>query len=495
MQQNKDGEPKSFKLFGLFSLVLLLGATYIYAGSFEDFKRTQSESFTKYKDERDNAFNKYLKAEWLAYKDKQGISMYEKPKPAKIPKTAIKPIESIGPKVNIQVVKKLPIKQTVIEKIKKTENIEKSKVVIAVKDKDINIEFFGSKYGFNISDGLKNANYFPKNKQGVSNFFDSAAGSEYDELITDIKKLKKKLVLNDWALYLLVNKISAKVHSDVDNASLMSWFIFNKLGYAVKVGLANKHVILMYYSKKDIYSTPSYNFDKKRFYVIANYNKPSVGRLYSYPQNYPDANKAIDLSLKELPKFENDMKYKDLSFVEDSKKYEIGFNYNQNIINFMSTYPQADYDTYFNAPLDKETYDVIATKLKEFIDGKKMSEAINFVLHFVQKSFNYQRDNEQFGREKVMFAQETLYYDKSDCEDRAVLFSKLTSSLFKIGVIGVKYKDHMSTALYIPIDGDSVKASSRRFVIADPTYINSNIGQNMPKYRSLKPQSFIVVKR
>lgn len=489
MQQNKDGEPQSFKQFGLFSLTLLLVSS-LYSGTFEDFKRNQSESFSKYKDERDNAFNKYLKEEWQAYIVKQGAIIYEEPKPEKLPKTAYKSIEKVGPKVNIKVIKKDPIKTSetvvVISKPKET----RQGII-----RDIYIDFFGSEYGFNIPPKLKSSNFYPRNQKGISNFFDAAAGSEYEELISEIKKLKKELNLNDWAMYLLINKISAKIYLNYDNASLFTWFVFNKLGYAVKVGLANKHIVLMYYSKKTIYSTPSYDIDKKKFYVLANYSKGGVGRLYSYPQNYPDSNAPIDLSLKTLPNFKYEMKYKDLSFIEDSKKYKIGFNYNQNIIDFMATYPQADYETYFNAPLDEASFRQIATKLKEFIDGKKMSEAINFVLHFVQKSFDYQRDNDQFGREKVMFAQETLYYNKSDCEDRAVLFSYLANVLFDINVVGVKYKDHMSTALYIPMDGDSVRSSSRRFVIADPTYINSNIGQNMPKYRPLKPESFIVVKR
>jgi len=120
---------------------------------------------------------------------------------------------------------------------------------------------------------------------------------------------------------------------------------------------------------------------------------------------------------------------------------------------------------------------------------------MNFVLHFVQKSFEYQIDDQQFGREKVMFAQETLYFEKSDCEDRAILFSYLIKELFGVGVIGVKYKDHMTTALNVPMEGDLVRAGSRKFVVADPTYINATIGQSMPQYKSLRPENFIVVQK
>ena len=84
MQQNKDGEQKSFKLYGLFSLVVLFSSSILFSGSFEEFKRSQAASFAKYADERDNAFNNYLKAEWKAYAAHKGVKLYEEPKPKKI---------------------------------------------------------------------------------------------------------------------------------------------------------------------------------------------------------------------------------------------------------------------------------------------------------------------------------------------------------------------------------------------------------------------------
>ena len=157
----------------------------------------------------------------------------------------------------------------------------------------------------------------------------------------------------------------------------------------------------------------------------------------------------------------------------------------------MNTYPQVSYEVYFNTPLDTQTLRDIETSVKPYLDGKKMSFGINFLLRFVQSAFGYDRDQEQFGKEKVMFAQETLYYDKSDCEDRATLYARLVKRLFGLSVVGVKYANHMATALYIPLKGASVKVHSRRYVIADPTYINANVGEAMPKYRSVIPESFI----
>jgi len=349
--------------------------------------------------------------------------------------------------------------------------------------------------GINIASSVKKAKFFPHTQAGISTFFNTVASSEYENLVQSIKSISTELQLNDWGIYLLTHAVSKKIFQNKDEAKLLSWFIFNKLDYDVKVGIAHKHIILMHYSKKLIYSTPSYSFSKKKFYVLSHYAKGRVGRLYTYKQSYPGAKKPLDLAMKTLPNLESNSKTKTVSFIQYGKSYSSTYSYNQNIIDYMGTYPQADYETFFNAPLEEETYNAIATDIKKYIDGKKASVAMNFVLNFVQSAFAYQIDDKQFGREKVMFAQETLYYDKSDCEDRAILFSYLVKELFHIRVVGVKYKDHMSTALYIPIEGDSVRAGKRKYIIADPTYINANIGMNMPKYKSAIPDSFIIVKK
>ena len=484
MQQNKDGVQKLFKQFGHFNVILFLTATLLNAGSFEDFKRSQADSFSKYVDERDSAFKTHLLSQWKEYNEYKGTPLYETPKPKNIVSAKRKKLKSVGPKIRVKIEKNS----------KNSEQVLSRPIIKNIKQKDISFNFYGTEVGFNIDAKMKSAKFYPLSQTGIGNFFDVLASSDYSYLISSLQKSAKNMQLNDWGVYLLVHKLSENIYRNRDNAQLFSWFIFNKLGYRVKVGLSNKHIVVMYYSKKLIYATPNYKFKNKKYYVISKYAQGGVGSLYSYEQNYPDATKAFNLALNHIPNFAKDMRDRTLIFTHDSKEYKVEYKYNQNIIDFMATYPQADYETYFNAPVENITYQSIATSLKKHLDGIQASSAINFVLAFVQKSFTYQVDDLQFGREKVMFAQETLYYDKSDCEDRAILFAYLIKKIFKVGVIGVRYKDHMATALYIPISGDSVRSNGRRFVIADPTYINSSIGQSMPKYRSVRPSSFIIVK-
>jgi len=481
VQQNKVGEQKWFRLFGRFSIgclsiVYIFFSSSVYAQSFENFKRSEINAFQEYKDKKDTEFSHYLKIQWQEYTSQYSQALYRKKKPQAIPHTRPKKIKSVGPIISIK-----------IEKIKP----QKPKVKIKTLKQDIHFLFFGEDIGFNIDKNYKKARFYPQSQVGISNFFNTLALSNYESTLNDLKRVKKTLNLNDWGLYLLIQDLSKQLYSYEDERKLFSWFFFNKLGYEVKIGISSKHVVLMHYSDKIIYSTPNYEFNKKKYYVISKYAQEFSHKVYTYKQNYPGAYKPLDLALQELPKLKKDMKMKKLSFKEFGKTYTIPYQYNKNLIDFMATYPQADYETYFNTPLSLLAYDELAEGIKKYVDTKKASVAINFVLHFVQKAFKYEVDQKQFAREKVMFANETLFYQKSDCEDRAILFARLIKHMFSISVVGVKYSDHMATALYIPLKGESVKAGNRRFIIADPTYINANIGQSMPKYSGKIPENFI----
>lgn len=491
MQQNRVGVQKLFRLFGHFNLLIAICFSTLNAEqSFKDFKKFQTESFKAYKDERDNAFSQYLKQEWKAYTLEEPKLFYEKQKPLNIEPARPQALNPVGPKINIKIEDNESAKEeslVVPQAQADLDSLEK-------KPKDISFDFYGLHVGFYIPKGIKEANFYPSGQSAIANFFDSVASSKYEPLLLDIQKLSKAMNLNDWGIYLLVSKISDNTYENRDNSKLLSWFLLSKLGYAVKIGLDKKHVVLMHYSAKTIYSTPSYNFDEKKYYILSSYAKNDAQRIFSYKQDYPGSTKSLDLSLDILPALKQNTQSKVLSFFHFDKRYDIPISYNKNLIDFMASYPQADYETFFNAPIETKTYKDLATAIKKYIDGKKASEAMNFVLAFVQKAFKYEQDEQQFSREKVMFAQETLYFDKSDCEDRAVLFSYLIKELFEVSVVGVKYKDHMATALYIPLDGEKVKAGSKDYVIADPTYVNATIGMGMPKYRSIQPQSYILVK-
>ena len=474
VQRNKDGEQGSFSLYGRFSLFVVLAAfSYAQAGDFEDFQQVQNAAFSEFKDKKDTQFDEYLKSQWSEYKTFISPKLFSKPKLTAIPSAPQQHIASLGPNIHL-ILYKSPKEQV---------------VKVAQNTKGLAVEYFGTTLYFNIDNKLKKARFYPQNRNGIINSFGVFASSDNEVLLHEIKEVRKSMALNDWGLYLLVQKISGKIFYDFDDRKLFAWFVLNKLGYDTKVALNDEHVVLLSLTKQEVYASPTYQIESKKYYMLSKEFTPKA--IYTYEQNYPNAHKALDFNLLQLPLLAQKRQKKHRIFTLDGKIYKINYSYNKNLINFMSTYPQVSYEVYFNAPMEAQTLNDIKDSVKPYLDGKKMNFGINFLLRFVQNAFGYERDQEQFGKEKVMFAQETLYYDKSDCEDRATLYARLVKKLFGISVVGVRYENHMATALYIPIKGASVKVHSRRYVIADPTYINANVGEVMPKYRSVIPESFI----
>ncbi len=475
--QNRVGGVKLFTLFGHFSLLFILSISALYAGSFEDFKKTQSASYSKFKDPRDNGFNDYLKAQWQEYQAYITQPMYTQPKPKQITPLALKPVPKVGPNVLIRVPKEI--------------NTDKE---VPLKNKlayDITLDFYGLRLGFNADKEIVKYKFYPYTQAGIAEFFSLLANSSYGVTINTIQTYQKQLHLNDWAIYLLVERLANEIYSSRDEARIYQWFLLTKLGFDVKIALSGSDVYLLHYIDKIVYQSPRYKFDNRYYYILSSYDKKAIKKIYTYKEKYPNATKALDFSLKELPKFPKERVEKQRTFVYEGKEYTLRYTQNKNLLAFMKTYPQVDYSIYFNATMDMRTYREIATQIKEVCDGKKMADAMNLVLRFVQKSFVYKRDDVQFGQEKVMFADETLFYDASDCEDRAVLYAQLVKRLFGVSAVGVKYSDHLTTALYIPMQGDSVYFKHKRYVVADPTYVNANIGESIPRYRSALPEKFI----
>lgn len=122
-------------------------------------------------------------------------------------------------------------------------------------------------------------------------------------------------------------------------------------------------------------------------------------------------------------------------------------------------------------------------------------EAANMLLNFVQTAFDYRTDGEQFGSERPLFSDETFYYPYCDCEDRSILYASLVWDLLGLDVVLLYYPGHLATAVDFEeeITGDYFPLEGRKYVVCDPTYINAEIGNAMPNYRTV-PARIIRIK-
>lgn len=171
---------------------------------------------------------------------------------------------------------------------------------------------------------------------------------------------------------------------------------------------------------------------------------------------------------------------------------------NRNLIDFFNTYPQACFNgdqttrwaAYANTPVEESVKDMLYPSLKNAIAGLKESDAVGILLNWVQTAFEYEYDDKVWGGDRAFFAQETLYYPYSDCEDRAILFSRLVRDLVELDVVLLYYPGHLATAVAFngSVNGDYLTYRNRRYIVCDPTYINAGVGRTMPNMNNQEAQ-------
>ena len=215
--------------------------------------------------------------------------------------------------------------------------------------------------------------------------------------------------------------------------------------------------------------------------------KTNKYRIITYKSDGHDK-KAFSFAFKKPLNLSKRYDKKRLTFSYNGTDYRFNANYSKPQINFFKTLPRSDYNIYLHTKTPQIALYNLYKELYMALKGKSEIEAVNIILRMVQKSFRYKTDQQQFGYEKVFLPQETLFYPYSDCEDRSMIFAHLIRQVLGLKVVLLKYPDHIATAVRFSthIQGDSLNYKGKRFVIADPTYINADVGQTMPKYKNAK---------
>ena len=459
-------------------LFLLFSLTFLHAQTYEEFLRSQNEAFASYKEERDRAFSDYLKKEWKAYQESIGLKPYKKKKPLSIPKAK-------------KVVSKKPVKKVLVVKQPETQQEEKryDKIIIQPESeslKSLYLTFFGVDLTLHYDQSIKNISLQREiSKDKIAQAWEDLASSEYETTLNELKAISKKLRLNDWASYLLVKETAAAIYNDENEARLFTWFALLKMNYDAHISFQKHRVILLIPVEGELYNTVYYTLNTKQYYAIDYYAHGKLGSIMTYDNTYEGSDLGIDFAIKRVPLLSQNKIVKHLSFnLEDSLK-TLALEYDKNLFDFYQSYPQVGYRNYFSAPESAFLDESIKKSFEPLIVGKSQSEALGIILNFVQNAFKYQVDTEQFNEEKVMFPSETIYYAYSDCEDRAILFSYMVKVLLGMDVVGLKYPNHMATAVHIKekVEGEYITFNNRQYIVADPTYVNAHIGLSMPQYR------------
>lgn len=319
---------------------------------------------------------------------------------------------------------------------------------------------------------------------GISQYYLAMLKRDTGSSVRGLQAIKDEYALNDWGFLHLVEQFVHSIHKNTNDLVALTWFFLLKSGIDVRIGYDSQgNLYLIVPFREMVYGTSYFTVNRTRYYLLdTQVNEP----LYIYEVQNPGQPRVLSLRMDRLPLLPPVPYTRRVSFEYGGRHYDIDIEYDASLVQYFNEYPQTDQSLYFKIPFSTNIADSIGKVLMPIIRTSSAAEGVNIILRFIQTAFSYQTDEEQFGREKWMIPDETIYYPYCDCEDRSILFTALVRKLMELPVIALDWPGHIAAAVGINEDvgGDFILYSGTKFYICDPTYINADIGMIMPVYRN-----------
>ena len=275
-----------------------------------------------------------------------------------------------------------------------------------------------------------------------------------------------------------------KQYGHTNEAVLMQAYLMTQSGYRIRLAMTASKLYMLIASNYQIQDMSYITLDGTKFYITSDNGNESM-QICKFKF---DKEQSLSLQLTRLPKFGEEPTPKRTL----TSRYGVttSVSVNKNLIDFFGTYPQANIDgdfttrwaAYANTPLDKSIQNALYPVFKKTIVSLSERDAVGLILNWVQTAFQYGYDDQIWGGDRAFFPQETLYYPYCDCEDRAILFSRLVRDILGLDVVLLYYPGHLATAVAFSGNekGDWLTYNNRRYIVCDPTYINAPVGLTMP---------------
>ncbi|MCF0168508.1 MAG: hypothetical protein HUJ93_07725 [Bacteroidales bacterium] len=321
----------------------------------------------------------------------------------------------------------------------------------------------------------------------IADYWDSMEATPNDAFWFSVTKTVTDFGLNDWGLYRLLESAALRQGFSQSDANLFCFYMLRSHGYDVKIALEDDNPALLMCFDCTIYRLTYIEKEGRKYHVVT---QRGASGLFM-PNDWGDKTALKPMSLKLTTPLNIGDKYltRQLVFANDGMKVEVPYNpAHQRFYNDM---PMSDIASHLFASMPVKTENALRKAFEERVKKMSKVELVSDMLHFVQKSFDYQTDEQQFGEEKYFYPEELFAYPYCDCEDRSALFIWLVLHFTDYDAVGLYYPGHEAAAVSFGDDitqGDKVTFKGKNYLICDPTYMGASIGQCMPQFKKVTPE-------
>ncbi len=484
----------------IFSLFLCFSANAqnigTYLEEYETFKRQALQEYTDFRDKANAEYAQYMRDAWAWYRG-------EKPMPAPTIEDPIVPPVIIPEEERGKTPEERPLPFDEVVPAPVPAPVPHPVSPIEEKPKPaerwLSFEFYGSpcRVRFDAS-GRK----FLRNtrENAVADMWEHMS-ADYNNLLCDCLALREDMTLCDWAYVKLAGTVAMYIYDSKhpNEATLLQAFILNQSGFKIHIGRSDEHHLhLLIAADCYMYDYPYWKLNGERYYLL---DGSDVDGLHVFPQTFPEE-QPMRLSIAQEQRFSGKLSPERILRAEQYPETAATVVANMNLIEFYNDYPASyanndpltKWRFYAQTPLSRTAKERLYPALRSAIAGKSERDAANLLINFVQTAFVYEYDDKVWGCDRAFFADETLYYPYSDCEDRSILFSRLIRDLLGLEVVLVYYPGHLATAVRFneTISGDYISINGSRYLVCDPTYIHAPIGMTMPDMDNSKAKVIIL---
>lgn len=435
------------------------------ARDFEEYRRLQNESFADYMRKAWRSIS--VKPEIPKPKD-DDVKPYVAPRPAPGPRPAPRPIpfDEVVPLPN-----PLPRPEPFVP-IPEVAPGPETPVMSRV-----TFKFYGIEVKVRV-DKDKMFHLSRADIDAVSDCWLTLSSLDFSNMIVDCLDIRDRLKLGDWAYLMLLRRLGENVCGPGTNESiLLMAYIYCQSGYQMRLAFdENYRLHMLYASQHTVYERNYFSFGNINYYMMAD---NAQGRLMFCNTSFP-GEKPLSLLLSETPEFVMNKVASPVHSSRRDKDLSISVAANQNRLDFYSEYPTSmvghnpvsRWAMYANLPMPRDISDSLYPKLRGFLAGMDNVTALNKLLNLIQTGFVYEFDDKIWGHDRAFFPEETLHYPYCDCEDRAILLTRLVRDVLGLKCMLVYYPGHLAAAIHVDgpeVNGDYIDYKDTRYYIADPT--------------------------
>ena len=451
-------------------------------GNYSRYRRQSIDEYQAFRKKANEEYAEFVKSAWATIGKHPAVKPPEEPKPLQPPVApdvppapVVIPHKEVAPPPAPQPVPDVPIPTPEpVENVVKVVYYGTTLTVHAPQDKPLVLRRV---------DG-----------ESLSAAWTMLSDGSYDGVLADCLNAKKNIGLGDWGYITLLDKVAKRLASGENEAIFLQQWLLTQSGYQAR--LAQQEGVLQIFMPFDVpvFNLPYVEIEDEPYFLITNNNREGK-EVQVLTKGFPEENKPT-LRVVGRPA----LAYKSCGHrVLRSDKYPSVFlssEVNSNLISYYNDYPKVAgaWDVYAAASLSDEAKRMLYPKLRNLLQGRGEKEKVDMLLNWVQTAFKYKTDKEQFGGERSLFADETLYYPYCDCEDRSILLSVLIRDLLGLDVVLLHFPGHLATAVKFKTNvvGDYLDLDDGRYIVCDPTYIGAPVGMAMPDCKQQEVRVFRV---